>query len=142
MRSTEIDGDDTMVAPDGSDIVGTHDHILDCTAEFGSSPLTETDLKNSDLPYSGNTEVNYDGQETVVWRGHNVFVDDSGDHWHSGQLVRRDAPDTADIPKPLHLLSYNELLKLVHDIYDEASSTCSPQMQATARRITETGLSV
>ncbi|RWH50257.1 hypothetical protein [Mesorhizobium sp.] len=81
-----------MKAPDGSPIVATLETIPgSCGIVFD---------EDGSWNYNG-TELDWDGQQTVLRAGQTVFVDENGKEWLESQLVPDDAEELpADQIKP------------------------------------------
>ncbi|RWD43919.1 hypothetical protein [Mesorhizobium sp.] len=81
-----------MKAPDGTPIVATLETIP------GSSGIVFDE--DGSWNYSG-TELDWDGQQTVLRAGQTVFVDENGKQWLESQLIPEDDFPLNEI-KPWH----------------------------------------
>ncbi|RWM32589.1 MAG: hypothetical protein EOR77_21400 [Mesorhizobium sp.] len=83
-----------MKAPDGTPIVSTLETIP------GSAGIVFDE--DGSWNYDGNgTELDWDGQQTVLRAGQTVFVDENGKEWLESQLIPEKARPRKNI-KPWH----------------------------------------
>ena len=85
-----------LVAPNGKEIIGTLEILhgiamIDDPHVAGKGEKNNHQRKNTKrnrfgFEYAGDTDVNWDGQETVVRKGERIFVDASYDEWPESQL--------------------------------------------------------
>ena len=76
-----------LVAPNGRDITGTVENIPYCEAGLVNRGIFKNKDGTYDFDYSGDTEVNWDGQYTVKnRRGSRLFYDEDGNVWSEKQL--------------------------------------------------------
>ncbi len=74
-----------LVAPNGRDIVGTADVV------FGTALISEVAAEKLpdgtfDIEFGGETEIDWNSQETRKRRGKRLFVDDEGYFWPEHKL--------------------------------------------------------
>lgn len=76
-----------LVAPNGKEITGTVDDIPGCEAGIVNEGVTRNADGEFVFDYSGDTEVNWDGQKTCRdERGKRLFYDEDGNVWPEDQL--------------------------------------------------------
>lgn len=73
-----------VTSPTGSKIIGTYDTIQATALVYGfrSGPNGLLEYE-----YAGETEVDWDSQETIMKDGERTFVDGEGNVWRESQLV-------------------------------------------------------
>jgi hypothetical protein len=79
-----------LVGPNGMRIRGTLERVL------GVALIQSATMKRGklDYEYEGETEIFWDGQETVTdEKGETVFVDVEGNEWPESELRLREVPD-------------------------------------------------
>lgn len=77
----EPDTSDRWVSPTGATVVGTMERIPGTARIVG--------IEDSGRPvYVGETDVDWDGQETLTRDGKLLFVDEHGTTWTFDELVR------------------------------------------------------
>jgi hypothetical protein len=64
-------------APNGAKIVGTIDRIT-AVANIAEGTWTE-DEPDCDFEYTGDTDVDWDSQETLTRNGRRLFLDENGE---------------------------------------------------------------
>jgi hypothetical protein len=78
-------------SPNGSPIVGTLETIPG-TAQIQHGSFQRDKDGSLDFGWCGETDVFWDGQETVERDGKRVFVDKDGHEWTENQLKLRTRP--------------------------------------------------
>ena len=75
----------TYTSPTGDEIIGTLEILQ------GIANILAISEDGSDIEYAGDTDVDWDSQETkTVDGGKTVFVDESGEYWTFDKLIRGD----------------------------------------------------
>ncbi len=70
-----------MRAPNGKLIIGTLEKV------YGVAQIDEESTLD-DIVYSGSTDINWDGQESVLdGCGDRVFIDEDGNEWSESELA-------------------------------------------------------
>ena len=79
-----------LYAPDGVEIVGTVE-IVPAVSTFAADSVTRTPSGTFEFDYTGNTDVYWNGQRTVVRDGQRVFEDQDGcEHLENTLLLLTD----------------------------------------------------
>lgn len=88
-----------LFAPDGTPIVSTLERVPG-SCDIINENVTRNEDGTFDFEWCGETELHWDGQETVerdITLGgsvmQRVFIDADGDEWLESQLVLRDEDD-------------------------------------------------
>lgn len=89
-----------LIAPNGVRIVATVETIP------GRCPISDVALGHTtssgfELTYSGETEVDWDGQKTVTANGQRLFLDEDGNTWFEGHLTFHLQNTAKEMPCPL-----------------------------------------
>ena len=128
-----------LMAPDGARIVASFDTINGVAALLNS--VTRTG-KTVAINYSGTTdsETVWNNQRPVIYRGQIVLDDSNGRQWSANQLISEGS--TPSPAESLTLLPYNDVLALVHRIYDLIKDDPSKTAQDVLAKITDSKLSV
>jgi len=72
-----------LMAPDGTDVVGTLE-VVPGTAQVSGVRLVDGRL---DIDHGGETELDWEDQDTVEVDGELIFVDADGSYWKASQLI-------------------------------------------------------
>lgn len=85
-----MDDEYDFMAPDGSELHGTLEHLTGTVDVHFTSEGRDYDFSNS------GTAVDWDGSETATIDGATIFVDKSGVHWLQHHLIPADAEPVSD----------------------------------------------
>lgn len=76
-------------APNGSPIVGTAE-IVYATALVSEASYQRAEDGSLDFEYDGETEIDWDTQETQKEKGQRLFIAEDGQTWRETQIVLRE----------------------------------------------------
>ena len=81
-----------LIAPNGAEIIGTHERI---PGMAGIQNVTLTEGGKFDLEWTGDTQIDWDGQETetdAMTEGR-IFIDENGESWLEHELTFKETED-------------------------------------------------